>query len=217
MRLAISALALAAALPLAGLAAAASDAKTTVPAYVTSAINDPVRKDDTADDDRRKAADVMTFAQVKPGDKVIELVPGKGYWTRLFSGIVGPNGRVFTVWPDEMGKYATESLAAWKDLVTKAPYTNVSILTQPANTLTAPEQVDVVFTAQNYHDYHDKFMGPVDMGSFDKQVFSALKPGGYFVIIDHVAPAGSGFSDTDSLHRVDPEAVKKEFSKRHCY
>ncbi len=210
MRLATSVFALAFALPLAGVALAASDAKSAVPAYVTAAINDPARKDDAVDDDRRKVADVMTFAQVKPGQKVVELVPGTGYWTRVFSGIVGPNGHVYTVWPHEMDKYAAKSQAAWQDLVTKAPYTNVSVLSQPANQLSAPESVDLVFTAQNYHDYHDKFMGPVDMGAFDKQVFSALKPGGYFVVIDHVAPAGSNFTDTDSLHRVDPAAVRKE-------
>jgi predicted methyltransferase len=53
-------------------------------------------------------------------------------------------------------------------------------------------------------------MGPVDMTSFDKQVYDALKPGGLFVVIDHVAAAGSGFADTDTLHRVDPAAVRKE-------
>ena len=68
----------------------------------------------------------------------------------------------------------------------------------------------MVFINQNYHDYHDKFMGPVDMAAFDKKVFDALKPGGVFVIIDNVAAAGSGFSATDTIHRIDPEAVKKE-------
>ena len=53
-------------------------------------------------------------------------------------------------------------------------------------------------------------MGPVDMAKFDKKVFDALKPGGLFVVIDHVAPAGSGLADTDTLHRIDPAVVKKE-------
>ena len=60
-----------------------------VPAYVTAAINDPARKADVADDARRQIAAVMTFTGVKPGDKVLELVPGSGYWTRVFSAIVG--------------------------------------------------------------------------------------------------------------------------------
>jgi predicted methyltransferase len=180
------------------------------PAYVTAALAAPARKDDSANDDRRQAAAVMAFAEVKPGQKVVELVPGEGYWTRIFSGIVGAQGHVYTVWPNEMGKYSAKSFANWQKLVTTPDYVNVSLLQQPAAQLSVSEPADLVFTSQNYHDYHDKFMGPVDMGSFDKQVFNALKPGGLFVVIDHVAPAGSGISDTDTLHRIDPEVVKKE-------
>ncbi|MFI4920104.1 MAG: class I SAM-dependent methyltransferase [Gammaproteobacteria bacterium] len=210
MRLTILASLIAVAVPFTVATANPAQATGAVPAYVTAAINDPARKDDSADDARRKIADVMTFAEVKPGQKVMELAIGEGYWTRVFSGIVGAQGHVYTVWPNEMSKYATKSLANWQGLIAKAPYTNVSILQQPAATLPAPEPVDLVFTSQNYHDYHDKFMGPVDMAAFDKQVFNALKPGGLFVVIDHVAVAGSGFTATDTLHRVDPEAVKKE-------
>lgn len=180
-----------------------------VPAYITQAINDPARAADRKDDARRKMAEVMVFTGVKPGDKVLELVPGSGYWTRVFSRIVGPSGHVYTVWPDEMGKYSAKSFAKWQGLV-KDTYTNVSLLKQPGATLSVPQKVDVVFTAQNYHDYHDPFMGPVDMKKFDKEVFDALKPGGVFIVIDHAAPAGSGLSDTNTLHRIDPAVVKQE-------
>ncbi|MBN8736088.1 MAG: class I SAM-dependent methyltransferase [Xanthomonadales bacterium] len=189
--------------------AAPASATVKIPAYVTKAIDDPARAADRKDDARRKIADVMAFAGVKPGDKVLELDPGSGYWTRVFSRIVGPQGHVYTVWPDEMAKYSAKSFANWQGLV-KDTYTNVSLLKQPAAMLSVPQKVDVVFTSQNYHDYHDPFMGPVDMKSFDKQVFDALKPGGVFIVIDHIAPAGSGISDTNTLHRIDPEVVKQE-------
>ena len=65
------------------------------------------------------------------------------------------------------------------------------------------------FTSQNQHDCHDVFVGPVDMGSFDKPVSNALGPGGLFVVIDHLAPAGSGISDAGTLRRMDPDAVKQ--------
>lgn len=189
-------------------AASAQAAK--VPAYVTKAINDPLRAADRKDDARRQIAAVMTFAGVKPGDKVLELVPATGYWTRVFSRIVGPGGHVYTVWPNEMAKYSAKDFAEWQKLAKTPHYANVSLLKQPAAMLSVPQKVDVVFTAQNYHDYHDPFMGPVDMKKFDKQVYDALKPGGVFIVIDHVAPAGSGTSDTNTLHRIDPEVVKQE-------
>ncbi|KZC16122.1 methyltransferase [Rhodanobacter sp. FW510-R12] len=181
-----------------------------VPAAVRKALDDPARRADKADDARRKVAEVMAFTGVAPGRKVLELVPGSGYWTRVFSAVVGPQGHVYTVWPHEMDKYSAKSFANWQGLVATPHYANVSLLQQAAAQLSAPEPVDVVFTAQNYHDYHDPFMGPVDMGKFDRQVYDALKPGGVFVVIDHVAPAGSGVADTDTLHRIDPAVVKRE-------
>ena len=181
-----------------------------IAAAVQRGVDDPARAADKAEDDRRKVALVMTFAQVKPGQKVLELVPGTGYWTRVFSAIVGPQGHVYTVWPDEMGKFSAKSLATWQQLVATPHYANVSLLQQPAAQLSVPVPVDLVFTSQNYHDYHDPFMGPVDMAKFDKKVFDALKPGGLFVVIDHVAPAGSGLADTNTLHRIDPAVVKRE-------
>jgi predicted methyltransferase len=130
----------------------------------------------------------------------------------VFSAIVGPKGHVYTVWPQEMEKFAVKSLAKWQELVTKPPYDNVSLLQQPAAPMSVPQPEDLVFTSQNYHDYHDKFMGPADQATFGKQVKAALKPGGTFIVIDHSAPAGSGVRDTETLHRIDPDVVKKEMT-----
>jgi predicted methyltransferase len=76
--------------------------------------------------------------------------------------------------------------------------------------LTVPEHVDLVFTAQNYHDYPDKFMGNIDPAVLNKAVFAALKPGGVYLVIDHAAATGSGMRDTDTLHRIDPATVKQQ-------
>src|SRR5690242_18186871 len=103
---------------------AASGARA-VPDYVTTALSNPARS--AADDGERHIADIMVFAQVKPGQKVVELIPGEGYWTRVFSGIVGEKGRVYTVWPDGYQQYVEESYADWQKLVTTT-YKNVSLI-----------------------------------------------------------------------------------------
>ena len=201
---------LALALPAVGLAQSANLHSGAIPADVASAVNDPARHEDQALDARRKVALIMTFAEVKPGQKVLELIPGSGYFTRVFSALVGPQGHVYTVWPNEAAKYSAESFAKWTALAAQPHYANISLLKQPAAELSAPEPVDLVFTSQNYHDYPDPFMGSVDPLVLNRQAFAALKPGGLFVVIDHVAPAGSGMADTNTLHRIDPAIVKQQ-------
>ncbi|MBB3226504.1 putative methyltransferase [Luteibacter sp. Sphag1AF] len=209
MRLNVLALLLAASLP----AAALADQATTpgaVPAAVTAAVNDPARQADAVNDSRRKITELATFAGVQPGQRVVDLIPGSGYFTRVFSQIVGPKGRVFAVWPTEYAKEAESDVKGSRALAADPHYNNVVVLVQPAAAVSLPEKADVVFTSQNYHDYPDPFMGKVDLARFDKQVFDALKPGGTFVVIDHVAEAGSGLRDTNTLHRIDPAIVRKQ-------
>jgi len=212
MRSTVIAVLLAVALPTVALAHAqtANAHEASVSAAVQKAVNDPARHPDSSEDARRKVGAVMMFAEVKPGQKVAELIPGSGYFTRVFSAIVGPQGQVYVVWPNEYAKEDTDGVAGSGKLAADPHYANVSVLTQPANQLSVPESVDLVFTSQNYHDYPDKFMGKVDPAVLNKQVFDALKPGGLWVVIDHVAPAGSGMADTDTLHRIDPAIVKKQ-------
>jgi predicted methyltransferase len=87
---------------------------------------------------------------------------------------------------------------------------NTELLLQPADALSAPTPVDVVFTAQNYHDYPNDFMGPTDPAVLNKAVYDMLKPGGLYIVIDHVAEAGSGMRDTETLHRIDPALVRQQ-------
>lgn len=175
-----------------------------IPDYVTAAVADPARAADAEDDARRQIVEIMAFSKVKPGDTVLELVPGSGYWSRVFSGIVGPEGKVYLAVPTPMEKYSEETKALPETLA------NSELLMQPADALSAPTPVDVVFTAQNYHDYPNEFMGPTDPAVLNKAVFDMLKPGGLYVVIDHVAEAGSGMRDTGTLHRIDPAVVRQQ-------
>lgn len=210
MRHNVLAVLLALALPSLALAQMPKQAPVALSSVVQKAVDDPARAADDHIDARREVGQVMMFAQVKPGQKVLELMPGTGYFTRVFSAIVGPQGHVYTVWPEVAGKYSEKSFAALAKVSREPHYANISLLKQPAAKVSAPEPVDLVFTSQNYHDYLNPSMGPVDMTKFDREVFAALKPGGLFVVIDHVAPAGSGAADTNTLHRIDPALVKKQ-------
>ena len=197
---------------IAGLAfgTAALAAGSAIKPYLAAALADPARGDMKAVDAKRHTAELLSFSGVKPGDKVVDLIPGSGMFTRVFAKVAGPKGHVYMVWPKEYAQEAASDVVASDKLAADRAYGNISVLKEPANAFSTPENVDLVFTAQNYHDYPDKFMGKVDPVAFDKQVFAALKPGGVFLVIDHSAEAGSGMRDTDTLHRIDEAIVKKQ-------
>jgi predicted methyltransferase len=187
--------------------AAAPAAIAAVPANITAAVADASRPaDDVKRDADRKPAEMLAFTGVKPGDKVADLIPGGGYFTRLFVLAVGPKGQVYAFMPAEFAKFSKTPLPANGS----HPGPATTFLTAPMNDFAVPEKLDVVWTSQNYHDLHDGFAAPTDLAVVNKKVFDALKPGGVYVILDHAAADGSGLSATDSLHRIDAAQVKKE-------
>lgn len=183
-----------------------------IPAYISAAVADAGRPaEDKQRDENRKPAETVLFAGIKPGQKVIELVPGRGYWTRIFSKVVGPKGHVYAWSPPRRPNAepgSPDPVAATTAIAADPAYSNVSAQAGPLHTITVSEPVDVVFTAQNYHDVHN--VPNVDIAAFNKSIFDKLKPGGLYVVLDHAAAPGSGTGDTSTLHRIDPEAVKSE-------
>ena len=181
-----------------------------VPAYATAAVADAARPDaDKARDADRKPAEMVAFAGIKPGQTVIDMLPGGGYFTRVFSKAVGPKGKVYAFVPGEMLGARPQAADGVKAIAANAAYSNVFVLATPLRTIAAPASADVVWTSQNYHDLHNKSFGG-DIAAVNKAVFSALKPGGTYVVLDHAAVKGSGVSATETLHRIDVEAVKSE-------
>jgi predicted methyltransferase len=181
-----------------------------IPANVAAAVADPARPEaDRARDSNRKPAECLTFAGVKPGDRVADLIPGSGYFTRLFAKAVGSNGYVYAYRPSDLD----ELYKKHGDKIPPPPdpnYPNVSYLHAPVAKFVAPEKLDIVWTSQNYHDLHDKFFGPADVPAVNRAIYDSLKPGGVYIVLDHAAETGSGLRDTDTLHRIDEATVKKE-------
>jgi predicted methyltransferase len=191
------------------LLATASFAAQRTPDYITAAVGDSARPaDDKQLDAERMPAEMLMIAHVKPGMRVMDLVPGHGYFTRLFAKTVGPKGYVYAYQPAEFEAFYKGKPAPIRAVA--AEYPNVSVIDAPVNSLTAPESLDLVWTSQNYHDLHDSFAKPADLALVNKAVFGALRRGGLYVVLDHAAEKGSGLRDTETLHRIDEATVKSE-------
>lgn len=154
-----------------------------------------------------KVPEVIAFIGVKKGDKVADVVGGR--LTSALADAVGPTGKVYAIETAEVVNTHPEFkiMERMKQLEARSPQVVAS--DDPIAT-PLPEGLDAVFIRQNYHDLYDKFMGPADVPAFNKAVFKALKPGGVYVVLDHVAAKGSGIAATETLHRIDPARVKAD-------
>lgn len=163
--------------------------------------------DDRARDEARHTAETLAFARVRPGQKIADMIIGGGYFTRVFSAAVGPEGRV-TAW--QPAEFIAFQSSYGESLTAVDAVANVDGIRSPIAAPDFPTGLDLVFTAQNYHDLHLS-IAPADTASrVNAAVFQALKPGGLYVVIDHHALAGSPLTASNTVHRIDIEAVKRE-------
>ena len=190
------------------LACAASAALAQPPKFDIHSPIDPTRGDALSSPSYH-GPEVLKFVGVKPGWKVADIFPGR--FTTAIAQAVGPKGKVYGFMPDEILK-VHPGIVDLKAARAKDPaWANVTTLAAPMNDMVLPGGLDAVFIRQNYHDLHVRFMGPADVPAFNRKVFEALKPGGVFVIIDHVAPAGMDeTAAVNRLHRINPADVRAE-------
>jgi len=160
-----------------------------------------------------KLVELSQFARVHAGSAVMDVWPGSGDWTRLFSDIAGPAGRVYSFVPAELAHFKSDPVGQMRALAKEPGRENVEVVSADLVALPASSQsLDVVWLHLFYHDLHTALIQArgATPARFNQAVYERLKPGGFYVIVDHVAATGTGASRAESLHRIDPAAVRKE-------
>ncbi len=187
-----------------------------VSAALAAAVADSSRPEsDTTRDADRKPEQTLAFSGIKPGDQVADYVADAGYFTRLFANVVGSKGHVYAVEPTAFFKFEhfVKAVAELQGYAVTHP--NVTVTTAAAlEGLKFPEKLDLFWISRNYHDLHDEFMGPVDTAAFNKAVYSALKPGGVYVILDHSAALGAPANVTARGRSRGLQVRLREFDSR---
>jgi predicted methyltransferase len=163
--------------------------------------------------DHSKLSELIRFARVKAGSTVIDVYPGDGDWTRLFSDVVGREGRVYSFVPAEIADLKPDQVGRIRTLAKEPGRENVDAVSADLVALQeATQPADVLWLHLFYHDLHTALIQAkgATAADFNRVVYERLKPGGSYVIVDHAAAAGAGTSDTQSLHRIDPASVREE-------
>ena len=163
--------------------------------------------------DQSKLAELIRFSRVEAGATVIDVYPGQGDWTRLFSDAVGPEGRVYSFVPAEVAHFKNDPVGVMRTLAKEPGRENVEVIS--ADLVAMPQAArpaDVLWMHLFYHDLHTALMQTkgATAAEFNRTVFKRLKSGGYYVIVDHATAAGVGMSSAQSLHRIDPATVREE-------
>jgi predicted methyltransferase len=169
--------------------------------FVRNVVLDPDRLEaDRALDAGRHAEELLAFFEVGPGLRLGELGAGGGYSTELVARAVGERGQVFA----QNSRVVLERFAAkpWADRLQRPAMRNVVRVDREFDDPFPPEarDLDAVYIVLFYHD--TVWMG-ADRDRMNRAVFSALRPGGSYFIVDHAARAGSGTAAAQSLHRID--------------
>ncbi|MET4038845.1 methyltransferase [Bradyrhizobium sp. RT6a] len=163
--------------------------------------------------DQSGLAELIRFARIEAGSTVIDVYPGDGDWTRLFSEIVGPGGRVDSFVPAEIAHFKNDPVGRMRMLAKEPGRDNVEAVS--ADLVAMPQATrpaDVLWLHLFYHDLHTALIQArgATAAHFNRAVYERLKPGGCYVIIDHAAALGAGTSEAQSLHRIEPASVREE-------
>jgi len=186
-----------------------------IPDNIAKAVAAPERSaKDRERDARDKPAELLAFAGVKPGMKAADVFGGGGYWSELLSHAVGPTGSVTLVNNEGYYNFAKKDIAErfagdrLKDVK--------QVVGKTSDVGMGKGQYDLILIFMSYHDLYwvDEKEGwpKIDADNFLKQLHAALKPGGKLLIVDHAAAAGTGSSAAQTLHRIDEEFAKKDFT-----
>ncbi len=197
---------------------AASDAPgTAAPSAIAAAIASPDRPvADREQDARRSPQQVLEFAGVAPGQHVIDVFSAGGYYTELLARVVGAKGQVIAYNNPPYAKFAAKGIEA-RYAGDRLP--NVRQVTATIEDLAlVPGSLDAALFIMSYHDLYwrpsDGSWPPTDPLQLLAKLHAALKSGGVVVVQDHVAnPGGDPDKVVDSLHRIDPALVRRDFEK----
>jgi predicted methyltransferase len=170
---------------------------------IKQAMSSEVRTDNEKKRDRnRKPVETLTFFGIKDDMKVLELIPGGGWYTKLLAPALRDNGQF----------YVSLGTKKMKDtLLTKKPFDKVKVVGSEGYELDnlnfKVNDLDAVLTFRNYHNFDEK-----ERGSINKAAYAALKPGGIYGVVDHTRRHMQKKNDENG-RRFDPVLAIKEIQQ----
>jgi len=164
--------------------------------------------EERARDVNRLPAEILEFFRMREDMRVIEILPAGGWFTKILAPVLKERGKLYVAHPE--GFYA-EAFRRIADLPGLEEVEEIDWgATGGGGGPFGPsgrwdvEPVDMAVTFRNYHNF-----SPADRATVNRSVFDALKPGGYYGIVDHTRRHNEP-GTRENGRRVDPVLVIKE-------
>ena len=154
-------------------------------------------------------AQVLEFLGIGAGSRLADVLSGGGYYTRIVTPVVGPEGTVYAGNNPFFQRFGDEAMTA---LLSEPGFENVMRIDGPVDEIALPSDGSLD-AAMIVLAYHDLWLTDEDRDELNRRVFAALRPGGVYGIIDHSAAEGAGTSVIESLHRIEESVIVEEIAR----
>jgi predicted methyltransferase len=148
-----------------------------------------------ARDGQRHPYETLSFFGITPRMTVVELAPGGGWYTEILAPYLRDGGKLIAAGSELASPDANERKSAERFIArlnaNPAAYNKVAlgVFAPPRKIDFAPAgSVDLVLTFRNIHNWIPN--GPEQMKTLFASVYTSLKPGGVFGVVEHRLPAG---------------------------
>jgi len=181
-----------------------------VEARLKVALAADVRTDAEKQRDRnRRPIETLKFFGLRDDMRIVELIPGGGWYTKLLAPVVQEKGKFYAALGTDR---VAESLLAepgFEDMQIIAADSKIyrkegdNFYTLETNGL-GVTGMDMVLTFRNYHNF-----GPAGRAAMNKAAFDALKSGGVYAVVDHTRRHMEA-DNPENRRRTDPVLAIRE-------
>jgi predicted methyltransferase len=158
---------------------------------------------DTVRDRNRRPIETLEFFGLRDDMKVVELLPGGGWYTKLLAPVLAENGELYIAYGTGRTQSGLEGKPGFEKMQVAAGDAEIgraegARFYSASNTDLGVKNVDMVLTFRNYHNFDEQ-----SRAALNKSVFKALKSGGIYGVVDHTRRHMQEFN-SENRRRVDP-------------